>query len=732
MTVTTPRPLFVCSLVLLCGSAALAQSPELTARRSIRATRMEATERVQLDGRLDESVWKRAVPAADFIQIDPDNGAPATEPTEVRIVFGTDSIYLGVTCYDSEPTRWLGYETRRDQFLSSDDRFMWTIDTFLDTRSGYFFEMNPSGLMADSVFGTNGDNRAWDGIWNARVRRSEVGWTIEIEIPFRTVNFDPDNDTWGMNFQRTVRRKNEDSIWMGWARNQGLRRMANAGHVTGITDVTQGLGLDLKPYGLASLDSAPSRNDGRLDRSASGGLDVLYNPTPGLRANLTINTDFAQTEVDQRQVDLSRFSLFFPEKRDFFLDGATFFDFASPQGDLQVNPFFSRRIGLGVNAEPQPINVGTKITGQAGRQDIGILHVQTGEDDGRLGEDFTVARVKRRMLRQSYLGAMITRRDARDDDAGASYTAGIDGRFITSGFLGSQNLEATGWMLVDSRPGTSTENRAFGASLNYPNDRWNASVEAREVQANFNPAMGFVTRRDYRRYQPQVFYGHRPRANRTLRRLVTGANLDVQTDLSNRLLARTVTVQLLEVQLHSQDNVALGFNNTEEHLEEPFPIRRDITLPLGADYNYSRVWVRGQTANRRVLALNGRYEAGDYYSGTRRQTVIGLNVRLRPGYIVYTNAEWNDVRLAEGRFSTNLYRIIAETQFTPFVALVNNVQFDTQSRVMGWQSRFRWIMKPGNDLYVVYTHNWLEDALTDRFHTLDRRAASKLLYTHRF
>jgi hypothetical protein len=252
------------------------------------------------------------------------------------------------------------------------------------------------------------------------------------------------------------------------------------------------------------------------------------------------------------------------------------------------------------------------------------------------------------------------------------------------------------------------------------------------VQAHFNPAMGFVTRRDYRRYQPQVFYGPRPRANRYVRRLVSGANLDVQTDLSNRLLVRTMGIQFLEVQLHSQDNVSLGLNHTEEHLEEPFPIRPDIILPLGAHYTYSRVWIRGQTANRRVLALNGRYETGDYYSGTRRQIVTGLNIRLRPGYIVYTNAEWNDVRLAEGEFSTDLYRVIAETQFTPFVALVNNVQYDTQSRVVGWQSRFRWIMKPGNDLYVVYTHNWLDDPLTDRLRTLDRRAASKLLYTHRF
>src|SRR5687768_4447224 len=264
------RTLLVCPFVLglLLASPAGAQqttNPETPSRRTIPSMRLNDGERVELDGRLDEGLWKRAVPAADFMQIDPANGTPATEPTEVRVVFDKDTLYIGVTCFDSEPTKWLGYETRRDQFLSSDDRFMWTIDTFLDTRSGYFFEMNPSGLMADSVFGTNGDNRAWDGIWNARVRRSEIGWTIEIAIPFRTVNFDPNNDTWGMNFQRTVRRKNEDSIWMGWARNQGLRRMTNAGHVTGITNVTQGLGLDIKPYALASIDSAPSRNGGERD-----------------------------------------------------------------------------------------------------------------------------------------------------------------------------------------------------------------------------------------------------------------------------------------------------------------------------------------------------------------------------------------------------------------------------------------------------------------------------------
>ena len=709
--------------------------------RVLQAIRLGDGESIALDGRLDEPVWARAAAARDFIQIDPDNGAPATEPTEVRIAFTSDALYLAVTCHDSEPDRWIGYQRRRDEFLPADDRFMWTIDTFLDARSGYFFEMNPSGLMADSLFGVNGDNRAWDGIWNARVRHSEIGWTIEIEIPFRTLNFNPNSDVWGMNFQRTVRRKNEDSIWSGWARNQGLRRMTNAGRVAGIRDVRRS-GFDVKPYGLVSSQASPSQGRPKMQGDASAGVDVFYNPTPLVRTNLTVNTDFAQTEVDQRQVNLTRFSLFFPEKRDFFLDGAIFFDFGSPGGgsggsggaggDLLVTPFFSRRIGLSAAATPQRIDLGAKVTGQVGGQDVGLLHVRTGEDDDLVGEDFTVARLKRRMLRQSYVGAMYTRRDPRDQVGSASHTAGVDFRLATNRFLGSQNLEATGWLLHAARPGVSSGDNAFGAVVAYPNDRWDARVDLREVQERFDPAVGFVTRRNYRRYLPSLAFQPRPTGHRYIRRFIFGGEVDVQTSLENQLLTRRTELTLLDSQFHSQDSFAVVASATRERLEAPFAIYPGITIPAGGEYDFTRLLVRGQTANRRVLALNARFETGDFYSGTRRQTVLNLSVRMRPGYIVYANGEWNQVTLAEGRFTSNLFRLVAETQFTPWIALVNNLQYDTVSRVMGWQSRFRWIMKPGNDLYVVYTHNWRDEPSLERFRTLDRRLASKVLYTHRF
>ncbi|NOT43793.1 MAG: carbohydrate binding family 9 domain-containing protein [Acidobacteria bacterium] len=725
-----------CSLLLSGAAGAFAQQPAAPAdieRRTMDAVVMQGDESIVLDGRLDEGVWSRAVPASDFIQVDPANGQPATEPTEVRVVYNSRALYIGVICFDSEPDRWLGYQRRRDEFLASDDRFMWTIDTFLDARSGYFFEMNPSGLMADSLFGVNGDNRPWDGIWNARVVLSEVGWTIEIEIPFRTLNFNPNSDTWGINFQRTVRRKNEDSIWMGWARNQGLRRMATAGRVTGIRNVTQGNGLDVKPYGLFTAQSAPGRGDTATRGDASAGIDLFYNPTPLLRANLTVNTDFAQTEVDQRQVNLTRFSLFFPERRDFFLDGAIFFDFGSPTNDdLRVNPFFSRRIGLTGGGEPQPIDFGTKVTGQIGGQDVGLLHVQTGEEGDVNSEAFTVARVKRRMLQQSYVGAMYTRRDVRGLDLDASQTIGLDARFATNTFAGSQNLSVAAWFLNASQPGVSSETSAFGAIIDYPNDRWNANFDMRELQRNFNPSVGFITRTDYRRYRPQLNFAPRPRNNRIVRQYTYGVTMDVQTTLDNDLIVRSLEATAFQVNLQSQDTFSVIASQRYEKLDLPFRVNSAITLPVGSEYTFSRVRVNAQTANRRVVALNGRVETGQFYSGTRHEFVANLTFRLAPGYIVYLANEINRVRLAEGRFTTKLVRVVGETQFSPFVAWVNNLQYDTQSAVLGWQSRFRWIVRPGNDLYFVYTHNWLDDPVLNRFASLDRRFATKVLYTRRF
>lgn len=728
-------------ILLVSPPAALAQddAPATAGpRRSMTAVRLAPDQQVTLDGRLDETFWRTAPPAADFIQQDPDNGAPATEPTEVRIVYTADALYLGVINFDSEPDGWIGYQRRRDEFLQSDDRFMWSIDTYLNGRTAYFFEMNPSGLMGDALRGIGINNHQWDGIWTGLATRDERGWVLEVEIPFRTLNFDPDSDAWGINFQRTVRRKNEESLWSGWLRNQGLNRMTSAGLVTGIRDVSQGRGIDFRPYGLVTSDHAPGRTDGRNRTKATGGFDLFYSLTPQLRAVATVNTDFAQTEVDQRQVNLTRFSLLFPERREFFLDGSTFFDFRSAaSGGVAgtVNPFFTRRIGLGTDGTAQRVNFGAKLTGQVGAHDVGVMHVQTGDDNGLAGEDFTAMRVKRRLFSQSYVGAMYTRRAERGDAAPAAHTAGVDLLLGTSSFLGSQNLQFGGYYLDAPAPGHSAgKSSAFGAQLAYPNDLWDAEVVYREVQEHFAPALGFVTRTGYRLLSTEAILGPRPERYPWLQQYTVGTEFDLLVDPdTNHTLTRVIELPV-SLSLQSQDTVSFSAIASHEFLEEDFELG-GATLEEGRTFDFLRYQLRASTANRRTIAVSPTIEWGGFFSGHRVQTGLDLTLRMRPGLIAYLSGEFNHVDLPETTpFTTRLYRAVLETQFSPWVALVNNVQYDTQSAVIGWQSRFRWIVRPGNDLYIVYTHNWRDDPLDieRRFETLDRKAASKVIYTLRF
>ncbi|MCC7418225.1 MAG: carbohydrate binding family 9 domain-containing protein [Acidobacteria bacterium] len=714
-------------------------------RRTLAALRLAPGERIALDGILDEAAWRRAVPATDFIQQDPDNGQPATEQTEVFVVFDEDALYMGVVCHDSEPDKWLGYQRRRDEFLQADDRFMWNIDTYNNQQSGYFFEMNPSGLMGDALRGANFQNRQWDGIWNAKVRHSEIGWTLEIEIPFRTLNFDPEAEAWGINFQRTVRRKNEESLWMGWGRNQGLNRLSNAGLLTGLTDIEVGHGLDLKPYVVATSESFPGRGVAGAQNDANAGVDLFFSPTPKMRTNLTVNTDFAQTEVDQRLTNLTRFPQFFPEKRDFFLDGSTFFDFQSTaQGGNSLMPFFSRRIGLDENGNPQKIDVGGKLAGQFGANDVGAMYVRTGVDahtglDGASqtipGEDFAVVRAKHRMFRQSYVGMMYTGRNTRGaGGSGTRNTVGGDFLLATSSFRGGEQLSVGGFFVNTSNPAETGKSSAYGVAVEYPNDPWSASFFFREIQENYNAAVGFTPRRGFRRMAPSLQYTQRPRGHRWIRSIRYGADADFILDARDNLgmLNREISITAFDVSTHAGDSVSFDIEPTYEKLESDFTISQGIRLPKGSEYTYTRYRLSANTAQRRVVAFGPTVEAGGFYNGTRRRFAMSFNVRLRPGVIIYTSGEWNSVDLDQGSFTTRLYRIVPELQFSPWIAWVNNIQYDTQSRLLGWQSRFRWILRPGNDFYLVYTHNWLDDPLQNRLYTLDRRAATKFLYTQRF
>ena len=711
-------------------------------RRTMTATRLADNESILVDGKLDESVWRRVVPATDFLQQDPRNGEPPTERTEVRIAYSAKALYMGVTCFDSEPDKLLGFQRRRDEFLQADDRFQWVLDPFLTGQNGYFFETNPSGLMGDSLLSPTGNNRQWDGIWTLRVERSAIGWTFEVEIPFSTLSFDPNGSAWGINFQRTVRRKNEEMLWTGWPRNQGLQRLANSGLLLGLNNTSQGLGLELRPFGVVTSDASPGTGQPEAHNDGKVGLDMFYSLTTGLRANLTLNTDFAQTEVDQRLVNLTQFPLFFPEKRTFFLEGANLFDFGSvfsagaggftKAADNAVIPFFSRAIGLNAAGNPQRITFGAKVMGQVGRQDLGVLQVRTADEDGVFGEDFSVVRLKRRLLAQSYVGALYTRRDDRASNATALSTAGLDFRLATSRFQGSKNLSLGGFFLRNTNPLDTGRNASYGLRADYPNDRWNGGVIYRAVQENFNPALGFLLRNGYQETNPYFNFSPRPRDHKYIRRMGFTADVDLKSGLNNDYISRTATLTALNVDFHTLDTFSVLVIPETERLDRPFKLFPGIELPTGSQYSFVRYRVTGSTANRRVVAVTPTIEWGNFYSGTRTQVASDVTVRARPGVIVYLSSEWNKVNLPEGHFETRVFRATPEFQFSQWVSVVNTLQYDSVSRVLGWQGRFRWILKPGNDLYFVYTQNWLDDQALDRFTTLNRRAASKFIYTQRF
>jgi len=465
--------------------------------------------------------------------------------------------------------------------------------------------------------------------------------------------------------------------------------------------------------------------------TATGGGDIFYNLTPQLKSNLTINTDFAQTEVDDRQVNLTRFPLFFPEKRDFFLEGSGSFDFSrEPSSDFTA--FFSRRIGLDAAGRPQKIDYGGKLTGQAGRFDLGMLQVRTSSEGGTLGEDFTVIRPRRRLMRQSYAGLIYTRRSARDSLLPVRQTIGADFELATSRFRGSQNLQFSGFY---ARTPTSTPRAAaggdalYGLRLNYPNDLWNARISYRVVEKNADPAVGFIERADYRRWNPVVRFGPRPRNHRFIRQVSTETWAELLTDTSNQLLGRALRVTLVDLGLHSGDGASVTVNPIYERLERDFRIG-GITLPRGSTYQYTRYSANITTATRRTLSAIANVQAGTFYSGHRRDVSASVTVRPRPGVLATLTAQENRVELPGSRFTTRILRALVNTQFGPFVSLANNLQYDSDSRVLGWQVRFRWILTPGNDIYFVSLNNWLDDA--ERYRVLDRNTSTKLVFTRRF
>ena len=731
--------------VFACAASLSAQDRSPASGAALSATRIPSSASVRIDGSLDEPIWQTAPAATGFRQRDPDNGMPATERTDVRVLFDDSRLIVGATLYDSDPGGILGNQMQRDQSFGADDRFIVTLDTFLDGRNGYLFQTNPLGALSDGLVSASSNssddsqrefggalNRSWDGIWTVRVRRSAEGWTVEMEVPFRTLNFDPDLTTWGINFQRTIRRKAEETVWTGHLRNEGVANMTSAGRLGGLSGMTQGIGLDVKPYVVGNLSRAPGRGAPAQVATGDIGLDVLYNVTPALRATLSVNTDFAETEVDERQVNLTQFPLFFEEKRDFFLQGATYFDFAREIGN-QVTPFFSRRIGLDAERRPQPIDFGAKLTGQVGAFDVGLLQVRTQATPAEAGADFTVARIRRRIGQESYAGVLYTRRDERLAGAAVLQTIGLDSALRTSRLFGRKTIEWSNWFLHTTNPFETGRDIGRGSRLAFPNDPFYFDFSYRELQDNYNPSVGFIQRRGIRRYNPEVGYTFRFGDHPFLQSLQVEIDWDFLYDMDNRRVAETNQLKPVTIVFADGSEFAYEVHPTYERLLRDFEISDGVTLPAGRAYEFTRHEISGSMSDRYPVSVGAQLTRGTFFSGTNDEYQVNATVRPAAGIALEFEGQRNVLRLSEGDFTTNVFRMTANTQVSPWLSLVNNVQYDDVTRSLGWQMRFRWIQRPGNDLFFVYTQNWQEFDRPDgrSFQTLDGRAATKIVYTLR-
>ena len=472
------------------------------------------TSEVVVDGSLNESVWSSAPKIGDLIQRQPQTGQPPTERTEVTLLHDANYLYIGVICYDSDPQRVIGTQMARDGNLGSDDRIEIVLDTFRDQRNAFYFATNPAGALVDGLAFANGElNSDWDAIWVVRTTRTDQGWVAEFAIPFKSLSFPSGRTVWGFNIGRYIQRKLEEVRWSAARLELRFLQVSEAGEITNLEGLTQGIGLNVRPFvgGRWLLLGGESTTTGQP------GLDMFYNITPSLKLTATVNTDFGETEVDARQINLSRFSLLFPEKRSFFLEDAGVFSFASsgpnPPGGIpgtgaEVFPFFSRRIGL-LAGEEVPVDAGLKLTGKMGRTDIGVLDVRTSDLVNVPDKNFFVGRVKRNLLQQSYIGAIFTQ--GHPALPLSSSTMGADVRLATSRFLGgSRNLVLNAYGLRNVNEGTSDRDWSYGFSAQYPNDKVNLQFIWREMQENFRPALGFVQRTNVRLLRVGTSYNPRP------------------------------------------------------------------------------------------------------------------------------------------------------------------------------------------------------------------------------
>ncbi len=651
-----------------------------------------------IDGRLDDPEWASAPVVADFRQKEPGEGEPASEATRVRLVYTRTHLYIGVELADSDPAGIRATELKRDNELEADDSFSVLLDTYHDHRNGFLFRVNPRGTRYDAVVrNESSEDEDWDEQWIAAAVITDTGWTAEMAIPFKILRFSGDREQrWGLNFARIIRRKNEEAYWTNWSRDFEFIHVSQAGHLAGVTDIVQAERLRIRPYvvaGVERLDASDEPPGARGIRDV-GLDDVKIAVTSTLTADLTVNPDFAQTEADEQQVNLTRFSLFFPEKRQFFIEGSDSLMMAVAQEGYHGSPplelFYSRRVGLSRAGSPVPIIAGGKLTGKVGGFDVGVLNVQTDSASGLPGENFGVARFRRELFGRSYVGAIAT---SRRGDGAWNQVVGADARFVVR-----DHLTLTGLLAAEDAQGRGATQWARHGSAAWEDDLVSASASYVDIDAEFDPAVGYVRRRD-RMVSSSFNLKPRPGGG-PIRQFEIGPSVTVYHDHAGVLRTRDIEFSL-EAALQSGDSIDLSFGNSVDHPEEPFEIAEGVVLP-SARYEWNTFGARVWTSSGRPVSVGVEAEAGGFYGGTRRTVALEADLRPNAHLSISPGYEFNDVALAEGAFDTHLVGLRTSVAFGTSAATSVYFQYNSEGQLAAVQVRFNYIFRTIDNLYVVY------------------------------
>lgn len=718
------------ALVALPSESASQSSRE---RPSVRA--VMATESPKIDGALDEAVWQTANPIDTFVQQEPREGQPATDRTEVRILYDKGHLFIGVHAYASEPVA--ATEMRRDaDRLFDEDNFQVILDTFHDSRNGYMFLTTPLGAkLEQQVFdegegggrGTTANiNRNWDGVWDAAARIVNDGWTAEISIPFSTVRFVPsDTQTWGVNFQRQIRRKNEAVFWSPIPKAYTLTRVSLAGELQGLSGISRGLDLRLKPFFVGGVyDVRATRTSRATDAIHDIGLDARYGVTAGLNLDLTLNTDFAQVEVDEQQVNLTRFGLFYPEKRDFFLENSNFFTMgtgsAFTSSQVQTDLFFSRRIGLSDSGTPIPMLGGARLAGKSGKNNVGVLDIQTDPAFGKPGDNFFVSRYSRDILKRSRVGALFINKDTLDGNPHFNRTMGVDANLAVS-----RTLQVNSYLAKTDTPGLDGKDMAFYGRVAYRDPRWNLWLNYLDVQDHFNAEAGFVQRTGIR--TTKAYFGPTPRPKKGNVKLFEPMYvLTYITDQTNRMVGRQHHL-MLGTTLRDDSFINVIFQETLDVLDKPFRIRPTVTIPVGSYQMNEWILTYNTSAGRRIYERL-TVSPNQFYDGTRLGITAAAGVRASSRFSTELQYNRNDVKMPWGNFLVNLSTLRVDYTFSPRMTVRSLTQYNSSTNELSNNIRFNFIYRPGSDLYIVYNDLSQTGLPADIFGKKDRQLVVKMTY----